>query len=117
MPASSTDVPVEYSNVEPGSVSSGWAAMIAAASSDVNIAPAVLSAPYSSVHSRPLDICSIWRTVMAWRGSPGACHSGTGGCSSRVSMPSSTSMPMRADVKLLATENELFTTSAPSSGW
>ena len=62
----------------------------------------------SSFHCSPLDICSSWRSVIAWRGSP-AGHSGRGGCSSRLSTPSPMSRPTIADVKLLATEYEPIT--------
>ena len=110
-------MPVEYSNVEPGFDSRGCMAMTWAAFGAVNNSSALLPGPYSSVHSRPLLICSSWRSVMAWRGSPGVDHSGRDGCSSRVSSPSSTTRPMSADVKLLATDHEGYTTSGPSSGW
>ena len=106
MPAISAVVPVEYSNVVPGSDSNGWAAITAAASGATAISAATLPGPYSSVHSSPLDICSSWRNVIACRGSPGVAHSGRGGCSSSESVPSATSMPTSADVKLLATEYE-----------
>ena len=117
MPAISAVVPVEYSNVEPGSNSRGCPATNAAALGAAIISRISLVGVYSSVHSSPLDICSSWRSVMAWRGSPGRTHSGRGGCSSSDRVPSATSMPTRADVKLLATENESLTTSGPSSGW
>ena len=61
---------------------------------------------YSSCQASPLRILSSSSTVMAWRGSSGSGHSGTGAGTNGSIRPSATSMPTRVWMTDLAIDHD-----------